>query len=251
MTRLWIPVLLLLLSCGPSRAARVVSLNLCADDFLLTLAPEQAAAVTPLARDPALSVVAKTARDVATVRADAESVVALHPDLVLAAPYGAQAVLALLQERGVRIERIRLPHDFAAIRAETLRLAGLLGVPARGRVAVAAMDRTLAAVPPRPPATALLLEPRGWTAGPATLGAAVLRAAGFTSLGNGRQWPLEAIAAHPPDLLVVPVAPGFPSLATQLLRHPALRGIPTRRIDPALLICGGPWTARAVAQFGR
>ncbi len=251
MPRLWIPVLLLLLSCPAARAARVVSLNLCADDFLLTLAPEQAVAVTALARDPALSVVAEAARRVPVVRADAESVLALHPDLVLAAPYGAQAVLALLQERGVRVERIRLPRDFAAIRAETLRIAALLGETARGEAAVAEMDRSLAAVTRRPPTTALLLEPRGWTDGPASLGAAVLEAAGFTSVGDGRQQPLEAIASHPPGLLVVPVAAGLPSLATELLRHPALRGIPRVRIDPALLICGGPWTARAVATLAR
>ncbi len=237
--------------CRPAHATRVVSLNLCADDFLLTLAPEQAVAVTTLARDPALSVVSAVAAHVPAVRADAEAVLALHPDLVLAAPYGAQAALAVLQEHGVRVERIRLPQDFPAIRAETRRIAALLGETARGAAALAAMDRRLAAVPARAHGSALLLEPRGWTDGPASLGGAVLRAAGFADAGDGRQWSLEAIAAHPPDLLVVPRAPGLPSLATDLPRHPVLRGIAREDVPPALLICGGPWTARAVSLLAR
>ncbi len=154
----------------PASAARVVSLNLCADDYLLTLAPEQAAGVTALARDPALSVATAQAARVPAVRADPEAVLALHPDLVLAADYGAQATLAALQRQGVRIERIGLPDSFAAIRAETARIAALLGQPARGAAAVAAMDRELAGVTPRRSTRALLLEPRGWTDGPELAG---------------------------------------------------------------------------------
>jgi iron complex transport system substrate-binding protein len=237
----------LLLGIAPATAMRVVSLNLCADDFLLTLAPEQAVAVTFLARDPSLSVVAAAAARLPAVRADAEAVLARRPDLVLASEYGAQATLAALRARGVRVELVRLPDSFAAIRAETARVAALLGEPARGAAAVRAMDRLLAAAHPQPQRRALLLEPRGWTAGPDSLGAAVLRAAGFATEGDGRQWSLEAVAAHPPDLLVVPRTRQLPSLATELLRHPAFRGIPHTDLPPSLLLCGGPWTARAVA----
>lgn len=246
MLRRLIP-LLLLATLAPAQAARVVSLNLCADDYLLTLAPEQAAGVTRLARDPALSVVTQQAARVPVRRADAEQVLALHPDLVLAGPYGAQAILAVLAQAGVRTLRIGLPNSFAAIRAETRRLAALLGVSARGEAALAEMDRRLAGVPRRAqPERALLLQPRGWTEGSRSLGAAVLRAAGLVDAGDGRQWSLEQIAARPPALLVVPQAPDFPSLATDFLRHPALRGIPRVAVPPALLVCGGPWTARAV-----
>ena len=242
---------LMLLWAGPCAAARVVSLNLCADDYLLTLAPEQAAAVTRLARDPSLSAVTAAAARVPAIRADAEAVLALHPDLVLAGQYGAQATLAALRADGIRVEQIGLPQTFPQIRAETRRLAALLGRPARGEAVLAEMDRVLAAIPPRPATPALLLEPRGWTSGADSLGAAVLRAAGLAPLGDGRQLPLEAIAAHPPALLVLAAAPDFPSLATDLLRHPALRGIARKTLPPALLICGGPWSATAAALLAR
>jgi iron complex transport system substrate-binding protein len=246
-----VAMLLAVLAPHPGEAARVVSLNLCADDFLLLLAPEQAVAVSVLAADPVLSVVAAAARHVAAVRADAEAVLALHPDLVLAGPYGAQTMLALLERRGQRVERLGQPQDFAAIATETRRVAALLGEPARGEAQLAAMQARLDAVPHRSPQRAVFLEARGYAAGPGSLAGAVLRAAGLADVGRDGRPGLEALAAHPPDLLVTATAPDYPSMATDLLAHPALAGIPRREVAPALLVCGGPWTARAVTVLAR
>jgi iron complex transport system substrate-binding protein len=244
-------MLLAVLAPLPAGAARVVSLNLCADDYLLLLAPEQAVAVSVLAADPALSVVAAAARLVAPVRADAEAVLALHPDLVLAGAYGAQTTLALLERRGMRVERLDQPQDFAAIAAQTRLVAALLGEAARGEAMLAAMRARLAAVPPRAARRAVFLEARGYAAQPGSLADAVLRAAGLADAGYSGQPGLEALVAHPPDLLVTATAPDFPSLATDLLAHPALAGMPRREVAPALLVCGGPWTARAVTVLAR
>ncbi|HEY1930809.1 MAG TPA: ABC transporter substrate-binding protein [Acetobacteraceae bacterium] len=245
--------LLLLLSALPAIAAgRVVSLNLCTDQLLVLLAPEHIAALSPLARDPALSFVAGRAASLPVVRPSAEAVLRLHPDLVLAGPYGAQTTVAILQSEGLHVHRIILPQTFAAIRAQTLRIAALLGVPQRGAALVAAMGATLAAVrQPEHRVTAVAWEPRGFTDGPDTLMGAILRAAGLTNLSDGNRIGMEALLRHRPDLLVVPQAPGFPSLATEMLRSPALAGIPHRALPPALTICGGPFTARAVAMLAQ
>ncbi len=235
--------LLALLLARPAAAERVVSLNLCTDQYLLALAPEQAAAVTHLARDPTLSVMAEAAQGVPTVRADAEAVLALRPALVLAAPWGARATLAALARRGVRVERIALPDSFDAIRATTSHLAALLGVPARGAALLAGLD--LPPALPRGPASAL--EPRGLTAAPGSLRDAVLVAAGFENTSDGRAMGLEALARRPDVLLVVAPPPPTPSRATEFLAHPLLAAHPRREVPAALTICGGPWTARAVA----
>jgi iron complex transport system substrate-binding protein len=250
----WLALALLALApllAWPAEAARVVSLNLCADDFLLLLAPEQAVGVSRLAADPTLSVVAAAARAVPAVRADAEDVLNRHPDLVLAGPFGAQTTLALLERRGLSVERLPLARDFAAIRAVTRQAAAALGVPERGEALLARMQARLDAVAPRPGPRAVFLQPRGYVAGPGTLADAVLHAAGLTNAGVGGTPGLEWLATHPPDLLVVEDAPRFPSLATDLLRHPALAGIPRLEVAPALLACGGPWTARAVTALAR
>jgi iron complex transport system substrate-binding protein len=236
--------LLAALLAFPAMAApRVVSLNLCTDQYLLALAPEQAAAVTHLARDPTLSVMAAAARAVPTVRADAEAVLALRPDLVLAAPWGAQVTLAALARRGIRVERIALPDSFGAIRATTREIAALLDVPARGEALLAGFD-----LPPAPPrGLAIALEPRGLTAAPGSLRDAVLRAAGYENASGGRAMGLEALARRPEVLLVVAPKPPTPSRATEFLAHPLLAGHRRREVPAPLTICGGPWTARAVA----
>lgn len=238
---------LLLLTTRTTAAERVVSLNLCTDQYLLALAPERAVAVTFLARDAMLSALADKAAGMATVRADAEAVIALRPDLVLAGPWGARPTLAALERRGLRVERLTPPQDFPAIRTATRHMAALLGEPARGELLLAAMEAVLAAHPPGPPRPAIALEPRGFSAGPGALRDAVLRQAGLRNAAGGEQLGLEALAARAPVLLVVAEAPTTPSRATDLLRHPAIAAHPRRVVPAALTVCGGPWTARAVA----
>jgi len=236
----------------PAAARRVVSLNLCSDQMLVLLAPEQVAALSPLARDPALSFVAALAARLPVVRASAEAVLRLHPDLVLAGRYGAQTTVALLEQEGLPVWRLDMPQDFAAIRQQTVQLAARLGVPARGAALVAAMDATLhALIPPARRVIALAWQPRGYTAAPGTLMDAVLRAAGLVDLGNGRRIGLEALLRHPPDLLVVPQAMGDPSLAGELLDSPAAGSIPRRALPMPLTICAGPFTAQAVALLAQ
>jgi hypothetical protein len=80
---------------------------------------------------------------------------------------------------------------------------------------------------------------------------AVLRAAGLANAADGSRMGLEALLRHPPDLLVVPLSPGYPSLATDLLDSPAVAAIPRRALPPPLTICAGPFTAQAVAMLAR
>lgn len=227
-----------------ARVARdVVSLNLCTDEALLTLAPERAAAVSFLARDPSLSVVAEAASHVPVVRADAEAVLARHPSLVLAGRFGAQAVLAALRESGVHVAVFGEARDFAGVRREWRAIARVLGVEARGEAAIAAMDAALGPMP-APHGTAVWLEPRLVAAGADTIEGAVLRHAGYVPVT--RVGGLEALASRPPGLLVVPALPRFPSLADAVLEHPVLAGIARATVPARLVACGGPWTAQAV-----
>jgi iron complex transport system substrate-binding protein len=241
------------LPCFAAHAAdRVVSLNLCTDQMLVLLAPRKILALSPLARDPALSFVAQEAAHLPIVRASAEAVLALHPNLVLAATFGAQTTLALLEQEGTPVLRVDLPKDFDGIRKQTRLLATVLGAQALGEALLAAMDASLDDLPrPSRRIRALVWEPRGFTAGPGSLMDAVLRSAGLINASDGRRVGLEALLREPPDLLVVPAAPDFPSLASAQLDHPALAGVHRRAIPPALTLCAGPFTAEAAVLLAR
>jgi iron complex transport system substrate-binding protein len=228
-----------------------VSLNLCTDELLVDLAPGQIVALSPLARDPALSAVARNAARWPQVGADAEAILALRPDLVLAGAYGAQTVLAVLRARGVRVMQFDEPTDFTGVAAEIASMAGALGVPVPGAALAARMWSRLKALPRGARGRAVLWQARGYSAGPGSFGDAVLREAGLTDAGTGGQMDIEALVAHPPDVLVSESTPAYPSLATAVLDHPALARIRRIRLDPALLACPGPWSAEAVAALAR
>jgi iron complex transport system substrate-binding protein len=228
---------------------RIVSLNLCTDQWLVLLAPEKIAGLSSLARDTTLSYVATEAARFPSIRASAEEVMDLHPDLVLGARFGARTTLALLERAGLRVERLEIPTDFAGIRAVIRATAALLDLSERAGPLIAAMDATLP--PPGPPIKALVWEAHGWTSGPGQLMDAVMRAAGMTDAGSGGRVGLEGLLRHPPSLLILSDASAGDSLATDMLRHPAVRGIPVRTIPTSLTICPGPSTAKAVELLAR
>ncbi len=233
-----------------AHAERVVSLNLCTDQLLTQLAPEQIIALEPLARDATLSFFAPQAEKFPTVRADAEAVLALHPTLILAGPYGAQTTIALLRARGLRIIQLPDPATFPEIAAQITSVSKMLNAEARGRALISAMWRRLAAVQKRS-GTAILYEAGGWTAGPASFGNAVLHAAGLQNLGTGGRMGTEALLATRPDLLVTDLPPRYPSLATDIGWHPALRRLARAVIPPALLVCHGPYSVSAVEAVSK
>ena len=244
---------LLLLPARIEAADRVVSLNLCTDQLLVLLAPEKIVALSPLSRDAALSFVAARAVDYPVVRASAEAVMRLQPDLVLGGRFGARTTLALLEQESIRVERLDMPDDFPGIRAMLRATAGLLGVPDRAEPVITAMDARLPPPPELPPLgpprTALAWQARGWTSGPGQLMDSILRVAGLINIGSGARLGTEALLRHPPMLLVLPDSSSGPSLATAMFQQPVIASIPIQRIPLAWTICPGPFVAEAVAAL--
>lgn len=250
----------------PDVPHRVISLNLCTDQLTMLLLPrERVAALSHLAVDPDLSAVADQVGDLPLVRGEAEDVLRLRPDLVLAGSYTARAAVRLLKAHHVPVLQVDLVRDVEGIRAELRQVAAATGQGARGEALIAAMDRRLAAVTadtardPRRP-SALVLAPGGFAAGAGTLTAAVMAAAGLRDyaadhgLTGFGYLTVESIAADPPDLFIIqPDGSGPPSLAGTLLTHPALlRALPPERrftVPARLWECGGPTVADAVEML--
>ena len=238
----------------------VVSTNLCPDELLIEVArPDQIASVSFLARDPELSFVADRAARFPAHHGQAELILEQHPDLVLAGRYGAQAAVRLLRGRDIPVAHFGMVSTFTEIRAQILKMGRLLDRPRRAGALIDGMESRLKAAAPKPGTPhplALLLEANGFTAGSGTLTDSVLKAAGFRNLAaesglHGFGYlPLERIVAARPDLLIVQrYRAGYPTLAQQVLSHPALAGLRKISMDGRLWACGGPFTARAVSRL--
>lgn len=232
---------------------RIVSFNLCADQLLVALAdPDQIAGLSPYATDPALSVVGGRAARFAKLDWTAESVVNLAPDLVFIGPT-ARPTQAMLKAMGIRVEDVALVSDFETARRQAREFGVLVGHPDRGEALANALERAearLSALAFNPPRSGLVIERRGYVAGPDSLAAAMIAAAGLrpppgAPEGYGGFVTLEQLIAEQPDVLVLKDVPVTAvDQAAIFLTHPALRAIYSgkRRIDmPArYTLCGGP-----------
>lgn len=249
---------------APARSAppqRIVSLNLCADQILVDLvARDRIQALSHLAADPKVSPIADRIAGLRLTRGDAETVLGLDPDLVIAGDFSTPATVSLLERTGRRVERVPLASDIDGIRALVRRMAEIVGEPQRGAELIAAFDRRLAAS--RPPhgsrrPTALVYQVNGLASGPTSLADAAMRAAGFdnlaarTQLGPGGRMSLETLVAVPPDLIVLtgPVDEYRTAVAANL-RHPALARLMAQQRSVILpwrhWLCGTPHLATAV-----
>ena len=232
---------------------RVVSFNQCGDQLVVALAnPEQIAGLSPYAADRSLSVVADKARAFPRLDWQAESTIALGPDLVLIGQNDRPVTKHILRSQGLRLYEIALIADIEVARQQVIEVAALLGHPERGERLIADIEaaraRLHAAAKP-PFRTALLVNRGGYTAGTNSLAVALLAEAGLKAPpgsppGYGGYVPLERLLTLRPDMLVLNNAPTQADQGSYNLGHPALNALypPQRRIilPPRYTICGGP-----------
>jgi len=237
---------------------RVVSLNLCADQLLILLAEgDTLRSVTFLSAQPDQSYVADRVAHIPVNHGEAEEILAMDPDLVVAGRFAARPAVTMLQRFDIPVLDLPILASFDEIRAHIAILSDRLGVASRGAAMVVDMNKRLAAVavPDGPMPRALVLGARGFTSGQGTLVHEVLASAGLRNVagelgitGFGRVDLEEIVDANPEVIILNQPAFGAPSLAREVLAHPALRHFDGQLIhmNPALWTCGGPYTVQAV-----
>lgn len=247
-----------------ARPERIVSLNLCADQYLIRLAdPEQIAALSPFARDVEMSFLADEAGAFPITRAAAEAVMTFRPDLVVTHTYQ-QPQTRLLLERFDRPTLV-LPtvQTYDEIREQARLIAEAIGQSARGEALVAEMDGALARLGeplPGPRPVAVDYQRRGFVTGTRSLLDEIMSRAGLENLARqlGQEHvgpvPLERLIAADPDFLILQgAAERAGDLGMALLQHPALarRYGEDRRLylPQSLITCGGPSFPHAVAHL--
>lgn len=247
-------------NAGPQR---VVSLNLCADQYLLALAaPDQIAALTPHAADPGISFLAEKARAHPAVQSSAEAVMEFKPDLVLASRFRDGETKTMLRRFGIRVEEIARAETVESMIGQTRRIAALIGQQKKGAALVNALTGTAALPDAGPRPTALAYQRRGYISGSGTIVAEMLRHAGADnhaeSLGRSAvsRITLEELVLDRPDFLILDAPRSTPhDIGSQVLHHPVLKRLfrddQFIHMPSALAVCGGPSFPAAVETLRR
>ncbi|QWG13684.1 ABC transporter substrate-binding protein [Bradyrhizobium sediminis] len=237
---------------------RIVSMNVCTDQALLTLAdPDQILGLSRFSRD---AWVAGDVNRYPTLSGGAEDVLVLKPDVVVASLFDKRSTRELLKANGLHLAELAVPRNLAEVKAQIRELGAIAGHPDRAAQQVARLDAALArarqAVADRH-YRVLPLSRRGWVAGSDSFVGSLLaetglfntaRELGFASGGFAS---LEEIVKLKPDLLLVSQAGDVARDDGQaFLLHPALeRFYPTANrivIPERLTECGGVMLAEAL-----
>jgi iron complex transport system substrate-binding protein len=251
----------------PAAAAdkpRVASINVCTDQLLLALAdPGQIVGLSPASRDVARSWAATDASRHPRLSGQAEDVLILKPDLVVAGLFSRRATRELLKAKNIPVAEFDVATSLQHARDQIGRMGELTRQPERAAAHIARLDqaveRTRAAAARRS-FTVLPLSRRGWVSGSDSLVNALLVAAGLSNaagrigLKAGGFASLETIvSAHPDLILVADDSPFAEDQGRAFLLHPALQQLypPDKRlvIPERLTVCGGPMLAEALDRL--
>ena len=254
---------LLLLSAGAHAALpSVASINLCADQLVLTVAaPEQVLTVSWLSADPEESLLAAQAARYPLNYGSAEELLRFHPDVVIAGAYTNAFTRALLARLGYKVIELQ-PEDSIADIARNLRLvAAAIGRDERGNALVAelqARQQQIAATRPAHSPATVVVRPGGFTVGEHSLANELMQLAGVRNVAAEQgldRWgslSMETLLASRPELIVLTgYRASQPSLANAVLEHPALRLVRDARRTATLPApywdCGLPQSLDAAA----
>jgi iron complex transport system substrate-binding protein len=255
-------LLLLVAAALPS----VASINLCADQLVLTVAaPEQIATVSWLSADPEESLLADEAARHPLNYGSAEELLRFDPDVVIAGAYTNSFTRTLLVRLGYRVVELEPETTVAEIESNVQRVADAIGRADRGAAIVADMHVRLAELAAHRPAHALpavVIEPGSFTVGEHWLANELMTLAGLRNVAAEQgldRWgslSMETLLRAAPELVVLT---GYrstqPSLANSVLGHPALARLRARQrtafVPGSYWSCGLPQSLGAVELLQR
>jgi len=187
-------------------------MDFCADQYVLKLADrDQILALSPNAtRDYAY--LHEEAVGIASVRPNAEDVLALQPDLIVRSFGGGPNITQFMNAAGVPVLQVGWAatvddESVGSIPSVIQAMADGLGVPKRGKELIHDYRQRLANLPKNltdKTTSVLYITPAGFTTGPGSMIHDMLTHAGLTNFVSDSGWrsvPLERLAYAEPDIL--------------------------------------------------
>lgn len=216
---------------------RIVSLNLAADEVLLALTPPaRIAALTYMADDPTYSNVTAEARAIPhKVKANAEQVLALQPDLIIVSAHTNAALKALLRTTGVSLLELQQFTSLADVEQNILSIGQATGAAAKAHAMVAMMEQRFQEVRQRtvgsPRPRVLYYAAGGFVLGKGTTMDEMIAYAGGQNVAleagvqGGKKMSQEKLVAFNPAVILVSGESGQEGLRELLLADPTLQEV--------------------------
>jgi iron complex transport system substrate-binding protein len=261
--RFLLAVVVFAISAGASFATgpRVVSMNVCSDQLLLTLAdPEQILGLSRFSRDAWQSWAAGDARRFPVLSGGAEDVLVLKPDIVVASLFDKRSTRELLKAKGLHLVEFTVPRTLDEVKDQIREMGEIVQHADRARAEIIRLDAAIARA--RQAVTdrhyrVLPLSRRGYVPGSDSLVSSLLTETGLLNpaaelgVASGGFASLEAIVSLKADFILVSEAGDrAEDDGRAFLLHPALEHFypPAKRIvlPERLTVCGGVMLAEAL-----
>lgn len=226
-------------NAAPAKPQRVMSLNLCADQLVLSLLPrERIASVSFLSRKSEHAYLTAEDAHVPVNFGTSEEVLAQHPDLVIVGIASTPATRDLLKRARIPLLEVPFADDFAAIRTTTRMVARALGEEDKAEALIRRMDATLAELAATTPGRRIAVaawDASGDVPGTNTLFNVILTAAGAVNVAAAMNvrfgsFDMEQLIAARPDILAYGDSlADAPGLRREALRHPLIQKLYANR----------------------
>ena len=246
---------------------RVVSLNLCADAYLMAFAkPEQILGLTQQSSDPTLSAFVEEASNFPVSGGRMSNIIEQHPDIIIINNYSPPPNKALMDRLGIKIVKLDAANSYQTARTEILQLGKAIHRLETAKAYLAQLDKELEDARH----TELTYMPsiinyqrRGIVVGETHILDDIIQLAGAQNLGRdtGRTigpMSLENLIRLQPDYVLSISENDEQTLKAQdrgseILTHPALQKMFSAErhiyIPQNLTVCAGATTPKAVAHL--
>jgi iron complex transport system substrate-binding protein len=246
---------------------RVVSLNLCADAYLMAFAkPEQILGLTQQSSDPTLSAFVVEASNFPVSGGRMSNIIEQHPDIIIINNYSPPPNKALMDRLGIKIVKLDAANSYQTARTEILQLGKAIHRLEAAKAYLAQLDKELEDARH----TELTYMPsiinyqrRGIVVGETHILDDIIQLAGAQNLGRdtGRTigpMSLENLIRLQPDYVLSISENDEQTLKAQdrgseILSHPALQKMFSAErhiyIPQNLTVCAGATTPKAVAHL--
>lgn len=245
-----------------SEGPKAVSLDFCADQYLLALADDDQIISVSKQSLASHSYYRKRANRVNTFDATLEQILYLNPPIILATE-GAYNVLPALDNYGIKASTTTYGHKPKVVHQNIRKFSELLEKKEIGQKLIEERKNKLNSLNslPKRKKTILYLTPSGFTAGLGTYVDDIIKMSGFISYAEKHSimsWQplsLEQVIVDPPDLIITSFfnQKNVHVSHWSLTRHPKINElmntIPTIAMPGPLFSCGGLFAAEAATYI--